>query len=80
MSDTEQKTYERVADVLIQELDLVGIPGRDDRLVEDLNADSLDMVEVAMAIEEVFEREISDDELSGWTTVGDIVATVGGDE
>ena len=40
--------------------------------VEDLSADSLDMVEVIMALEEEFEiGEISEDALTGIKTVGD---------
>jgi len=43
-------------------------------LVEDLGADSLDMVEIGMALEAEFGIEISDQEIEGWTlyTVGDV--------
>ncbi|NLZ38131.1 MAG: acyl carrier protein [Firmicutes bacterium] len=40
---------------------------------EDLNADSLDIVELVMALEEKFNLEISDDELESIKTVGDVV-------
>lgn len=40
---------------------------------EDLNADSLDIVELVMAIEEKFNLEISDDEVENIKTVGDVV-------
>ena len=41
---------------------------------EDLNADSLDMVEIVMAIEEEFDiGEIDEDDVSGIETVGDAV-------
>ena len=41
---------------------------------EDLEADSLDLVELIMAFEEEFGGEISDEEAQGITTVGEAVA------
>ena len=41
---------------------------------DDLGADSVDLVELVMSIEEEFEiGEVHEDELSGLTTVGDCV-------
>lgn len=40
---------------------------------EDLDADSLDIVELVMALEEEFNLEISDEEVEGIKTVGDVV-------
>ena len=40
---------------------------------DDLNLDSLDNVEVVMAIEEMFQVEIDDETAGKWRTVGDIV-------
>lgn len=42
-------------------------------LVEDLGADSLDTVELVMALEEEFETEMPDEEAEKITTVGQIV-------
>ncbi|MGN0161680.1 MAG: acyl carrier protein [Lachnospiraceae bacterium] len=42
-------------------------------LKEDLNVDSLDAVELNMALEEAFNVTISDEELSAFVTVKDIV-------
>ena len=38
---------------------------------EDLDADSLDLVELVMALEEAFDIEVPEEELDGVTTVGD---------
>lgn len=48
----------------------------DSRLAEDLEADSLDLVELAMILEEELSVEISDDELSQIATVGDAVEVI----
>ena len=37
---------------------------------EDLDADSLDLVELVMALEEAFDVEVPEEELEGITTVG----------
>lgn len=42
-------------------------------LVDDLGADSLDVVELIMAFEEEFDMEIADGEADGIKTVADIV-------
>ncbi len=43
-------------------------------LVEDLNADSLDLVEYIMSVEQVFKVEISDEDAVKLTTVGETQA------
>jgi len=45
----------------------------DSRFVEDLGADSLDVVELVMAIEEKFDIEIKDEEAEKITTVKDVI-------
>ena len=47
----------------------VGILQRHGRVVDDLGADSLDTVELVMALEEEFECEIPDEEAEKITTV-----------
>lgn len=42
-------------------------------LAEDLGADSLDLADVLMAIEDEFEVEVLDEDIEGIKTVGDIV-------
>lgn len=43
------------------------------RFTEDLKADSLDIVQMLIALEDDFGLEFSDDEINNWKTVGDIV-------
>jgi acyl carrier protein len=43
---------------------------------EDLGADSLDVVEIALTVEDKYEIEIPDDAAEGIDTVGDIIAIV----
>ncbi len=42
-------------------------------LMEDLDADSLDLIDLAMSLEDCFEVEVPDEELENFKTVGDIV-------
>ncbi len=44
--------------------------------IKDLNADSLDVVELIMALEEKFNVEIPDEEASKIQKVGDVVAFI----
>jgi acyl carrier protein len=44
--------------------------------VDDLDVDSLSMVEVAMAVEEKFNAKIPDDQLSELKTVGDAITYI----
>lgn len=46
-------------------------------LREDLGADSLDMVELMMALEEDFNREISDEQMGAVKTVSDLYKLMG---
>jgi len=46
------------------------------RFVEDLNATSLDVVEMVMALEDAFEVEIADNDAQKMLTVGDVDAYI----
>ncbi|WP_348664034.1 acyl carrier protein [Chlamydia vaughanii] len=41
--------------------------------IEDLNADSLDLTELIMSLEEKFAFEITEEEAEGLRTVGDVI-------
>ena len=45
-------------------------------LIRDLGADSLDIVEIVMSLENEYGFEFSDDELNGLKKVGDLVAVI----
>lgn len=67
--------FEKVRDLMVETLscDLDAITP-EARLAEDLDIDSLDAVELNMAIEEALEITIPDGDLMNLKTVGDIVA------
>ena len=48
----------------------------DATFVDDLSADSLDIVELVMSIEEEFEMEIPDTDAEKIVTVGDVVKSI----
>lgn len=45
-------------------------------LVDDLGADSLEVIELAMDLENEFDIDVSDEEIAGWLTVQDVVNSV----
>jgi len=68
----------RVQKIIIEQLSVEESEvGRDASFVEDLGADSLDIVELVMAFEEEFDLEISDDEAEKIRSVGDAVDYIG---
>ena len=70
-------TFEKVRDVVVEQLGVKeGEVKSEARFVEDLGADSLDTVELVMAIEEEYGIEISDEDAEKAKTVGDVVAYI----
>ncbi|MFY9422197.1 MAG: acyl carrier protein [Bacilli bacterium] len=66
--------FEKVKKIIAKELNLKEEDIKlESRLAEDLGADSLDAVELIMAIEEEFDIQVSDEAAQGIRTVGDIV-------
>ena len=50
----------------------------DARILDDLGADSLDVVELVMAIEEAFDIVVPDEDVEGMQTVGDVESYLAG--
>jgi acyl carrier protein len=45
---------------------------KDARILDDLGADSLDVVELVMALEETFDIVVPDEDVEGMQTIGDV--------
>ncbi len=50
--------------------------GGDSRFVEDLGADSLDLVDLVMELEDEFSIQISDNETGNFRTIDDVVSFI----
>ena len=70
---TFDKVKEIIVDTLSCDEDKVTLEAT---LTDDLGADSLDAVELNMALEEAFEITIPDEELANFKSVGDIVTYI----
>lgn len=72
-----QEVLEQLREVAVE---VLGVDrdkiSEDARFKEDLDADSLDLVEVVMAIEEKFSISVPEEKLEGIATVGEAVSLV----
>ncbi|MEC8677745.1 MAG: acyl carrier protein [Candidatus Margulisiibacteriota bacterium] len=74
MSITKEEVYKKVKAVVVEQLGVSEDEITEEAsYTEDLGADSLDTVELVMALEEEFSTEIADDEAEKLTTVGKTV-------
>lgn len=70
--------FDKVKEIIIEQLGLdedVTFTS-ETSLMKDLEADSLDAVEIIMAIEDEFDIEVPDTDAEGFASVGDIVAYI----
>ena len=67
--------FDKIKDIIVEQLNIDdgAFINLDTNLQEDLDADSLDAVEIIMNIEEEFDIKVDDDELENIKTIGDIV-------
>jgi acyl carrier protein len=72
-----EETAEKVKSIIVEQL---GVPPEDVNeeasFIEDLGADSLDIVELIMALEEEYDIEISDEDAEKIQAVGDAVTYI----
>lgn len=65
---------EKIKEILVEQLGVSADEiSLDSSLMDDLGADSLDLVELVMALEQEFDLEISDEDAENIKTVGDAV-------
>ncbi len=72
-----EDVYDRMKKIIVEQLGVdEGDVTPQASFVEDLNADSLDLVELIMSLEEEFNLEISDEDAEKIHTVGDALEYV----
>lgn len=71
------QTFEKVCAIISHQLGLdASFEFSKDTTWDELGADSLDLVEIVMAIEDDFDIEIPDDAISAMHNMGDLVAFI----
>lgn len=70
--------FERIRDIIAEQLDVEEVEAitMETSLMKDLEADSLDAVEIMMALEDEFEITIPDEDAEAFNNIGDIVKYV----
>ncbi len=69
--------FDRVCEIIAEQMDYPREKiTMETSIADDLNADSLDIMEVAMAIGDEYDIEIDEDQLEDFVTVGDVVRFV----
>lgn len=67
-------TFDKIKELLAEQLDAdIDDMTMDTDIAKDLGADSLDVVELLMAIEDEFSVEIPDEEIENIKTIGELV-------
>ncbi|WP_425538756.1 acyl carrier protein [Microaceticoccus formicicus] len=67
-------TFDKVVEIIVENLGVNAEEVKpESKLIEDLGADSLDAVELSMALEDEFGITIEDEEFAGLVTVEDVV-------
>ncbi|MBP2025166.1 acyl carrier protein [Peptoniphilus stercorisuis] len=66
----KEKVLELIAEQFDKDIDELN---EEMSFIDDLNADSVDIVELVMSIEDEFSVEIEDEELENLKTIGDVL-------
>lgn len=67
-------TFDKLKEIIINQLDVDAaklVPTAD--IIKDIGADSLDIVEILISVEEAFGITVEDDDVSGFKTLQDVV-------
>ena len=76
---SSEEVFEKVKNVIIEQLGVAeNNITMEASFIDDLGADSLDIVELIMALEEEFDIEIPDSDAEKVVTVGDVVEYIKG--
>lgn len=71
---SSEEIFDKVKEIIVEQLGVAEDSVNEEAsFIEDLGADSLDIVELIMAIEEEFDIEIPDTDAEKVVTVGDVV-------
>ena len=71
---SSEEIFERVKEIIIEQLGVTDTAvTMEASFIDDLGADSLDIVELIMALEEEFDTEIPDSDAEKIVSVGDVV-------
>ena len=71
---SSEEVFEKVKEIIVEQLGVTeGAVTLEASFIDDLGADSLDIVELIMALEEEFDIEIPDADAEKVVTVGDVV-------
>ena len=72
-----EEVFEKVKEIIVEQLGVAEASvTMESSFIDDLGADSLDIVELVMALEEEFDMEIPDTDAEKVVTVGDVVEYV----
>ena len=76
--NTPVETVEKIKEILAEQFDVedISILNENTNIADDLGADSLDVVEVLMSIEDEFKVEIPDEEIENIRTIGQLAAYI----
>ena len=71
---SSEEVFDKVKEIIVEQLGVAETAITPDAsFIDDLGADSLDIVELIMALEEEFDLQIPDSEAEKISTVGDVV-------
>ena len=71
---TQEEIFEKVKKIIVEQLGVAETSvTMEASFIDDLGADSLDIVELIMALEEEFDMEIPDEDAEKIVTVSDVV-------